>query len=150
MFNIIFEFMAEYDKNCISALICIRCLFCLFQPNRFHEYTNQVRGRTVKTDQAVPKFRISLQPVSWAVAFGLLVDDCRYFSLDVILRIIWGSFLAFKKLWGWSDRSQCWESTSANELSPNGPYLQTPLVVVSTRRFFLLIFHFIYLHIHKI
>ena len=27
-------------------------------------------------NQAVPKFRIGLQPVSWAVAFGLLVDDC--------------------------------------------------------------------------
>ena len=61
---------------------------------------------------------------------------CRCFSLDVNFRIIEGSFLAFEKLWGWSDPTQCWESTSVNELSPNGPYLQTSLVVV----FYLAIF----------
>ena len=27
-------------------------------------------------NQAIQKFRIGLQPVSWAVAFALLVDDC--------------------------------------------------------------------------
>ena len=54
---------------------------------------------------------------------------CRYFSLYVIFRIIWGPFLDFKKLWGWSDPSQCWESTSANELSPKAtvtPAFTTP------------------------
>ena len=58
-----------------------------------------ILGGTVKTDrsektrytdlikQAVTKFRISLQPVSWAVAFGLLVCyDC----VDVFL---WMLFL---------------------------------------------------------